>query len=138
VFANIPFAQTLLATHRQKQYLYSVLAGALANVALNLILIPLHGLPGAAAARMCSEVLVLALLYRYSSRVVHVGVMNRTKAIAGGCVVMACTLALVRSDHLLLNIVVGGAVYVAAILLLRGITPQEVSLVVRTVRGSSS
>lgn len=60
VFGNLSFGVLLLALHREKKYTLAVTGGAAANLLLNLILIPLFGIIGAAAATLASELLVWA------------------------------------------------------------------------------
>lgn len=59
VYINMAFGQPLLAWDRQRAYFGAVGAGAVANVALNALLIPTYGLDGAAAATLLSEGVVL-------------------------------------------------------------------------------
>ena len=67
VFANIPFANYLLASNRQVKYLICVSCGAAFNFGLNLALIPRYSLTGAAMATVLTELMVFTLLI-HSSR----------------------------------------------------------------------
>jgi len=62
VYANAAFAFLLLARGGDRRYLMAVGAGALANLGLNLIVIPAAGMIGAALVTIVSEVTVLGLL----------------------------------------------------------------------------
>jgi O-antigen/teichoic acid export membrane protein len=62
VYANAAFAFLLLARGGDRRYLMAVAAGAAANVGLNLVVIPLAGMIGAAFVTIVSELTVLGLL----------------------------------------------------------------------------
>jgi O-antigen/teichoic acid export membrane protein len=62
VYANAAFAFLLLARGGDRRYLLAVTAGAVANMALNLVVIPRAGMVGAAVVTIVSEVTVLGLL----------------------------------------------------------------------------
>ena len=62
VYANAAFAFLLLARGGDRRYLAAVTAGAAANMGLNLVVIPLAGMIGAAVITIVSEVSVLSLL----------------------------------------------------------------------------
>lgn len=57
-FANIIRTQFLIPCHRDKAFLGSVVAGAVVNIGLNLLLIPAHGAWGAVIATIAAEVTV--------------------------------------------------------------------------------
>ena len=58
------FGYALMACDYSKKYLTSVSVGALASVALNLVLIPRWGTSGAASARLISEAIIAILFAR--------------------------------------------------------------------------
>jgi len=58
VCINMIFCNPLIAINRQKEYLIVVTIGAVSNVILNFILIPLYSYTGAALATLISEMLV--------------------------------------------------------------------------------
>jgi O-antigen/teichoic acid export membrane protein len=62
VYANAAFAFLLLSRQGDRRYLAVTLAGAVLNVGLNLVVIPIAGMIGAAFTTMASEVLVLGLI----------------------------------------------------------------------------
>jgi O-antigen/teichoic acid export membrane protein len=62
VYANAAFAFLLLARRGDRRYLVTTLAGAALNVGLNLVVIPVAGMIGAAFTTMASEGLVLGLI----------------------------------------------------------------------------
>ena len=72
VYLNMALGQPLLAWDRQDAYFRAVGGGAVANVGLNLWLIPAHGATGAAWATLGAEAVVLVAL-----AVVHARVIGR-------------------------------------------------------------
>ncbi len=59
VYINVMIGTPLIAWNFQKKRMYAVSAGAIANLVLNMILIPRYGIEGAAVATLCSEIVVL-------------------------------------------------------------------------------
>lgn len=62
---NIIGIQILVAMGRGKNTLYSVLAGAVTDLILNIILIPKYGAIGAAIGTLIAEIVVLLVQYHY-------------------------------------------------------------------------
>lgn len=60
-WANVIRTQWLIPTGLDRAYIASVAAGAVCNVAVNLVLIPLYGAMGAAVATLAAEVAVCAV-----------------------------------------------------------------------------
>src|SRR5690606_333160 len=81
VYLNVLFGQPLLAWDRQRTYMLAVGSGAAANVVLNFLLIPSHGMVGAAAATIAAEGAVFAWMATAHVRLVgqaYLGVLART------------------------------------------------------------
>jgi len=73
-YVHMAYGNPLIAWDRQKLYMYALGAGAGMNVVLNLILIPLFGIEGAAIATLGSEVVVIGCVvaFHYSvARSIH-------------------------------------------------------------------
>lgn len=70
VFSNISFAYHLLAAGQNRLYFISVTAGAVINLALNLVLIPAYGMMGATVTTIVAEVVVLSLLVIFATRTI--------------------------------------------------------------------
>lgn len=62
-------ATVLIATNREKQYLMTVVVGAVVNIAINSVLIPKIGHNGAAIASVCAEILVMMVQLFFIRRV---------------------------------------------------------------------
>ncbi len=61
VLVSVNVTQVLLAIGEERHFAWSVAAGALINVVLNLVLIPVAGATGAAVATVAAEVVVFAM-----------------------------------------------------------------------------
>lgn len=65
VFVNMTYGNPLLAWSRNRQYLTAIMFGAVTNVVLNFVLIPVYKSTGAAVATICSEVVVFGGVFYY-------------------------------------------------------------------------
>lgn len=68
VSANVPFAVLLIARRHDRTYMIGPVMGAIANVVLNLIVIPRYGAMGAAVTTIISEVVVLGWIVAANGR----------------------------------------------------------------------
>jgi O-antigen/teichoic acid export membrane protein len=82
VYANAAFAFLLLARHQDLRYLSAVTAGAVVNVAANLLVIPIAGMMGAAVTTIGSEILVLGLILWWTRDVSLRAVREATRVAA--------------------------------------------------------
>lgn len=82
---NVPWA-ALIARHREDLLLRSVIIGALVNILLNVTLIPLYGMLGAAIATVITESLVgsIMLVYASTQGVPFVSMTRLWKPVAAG------------------------------------------------------
>ena len=64
IHVNVAIGIPMMAWDLQKPYMWTVLAGAVVNVALNVALIPPFGMVGAAAATLAAQSTVLVLICR--------------------------------------------------------------------------
>jgi O-antigen/teichoic acid export membrane protein len=117
--------------------LYSAI-GVVANVGLNLVLIPRYGAYGSAWATVSTEVLTMGfmlttVLYALGLRLA-LGRMLRTVVVAG---LAAAAMEVTQRAGLLPALAVGGAVYVAALGLLRVVSVADLRAV-RGTRGASA
>jgi O-antigen/teichoic acid export membrane protein len=130
LFVNNAFIYTLTAINRQLDFTRLALATLAVNVVLNLLLIPPYGYLGAAAASTITEAALFAggwwLLRRNRVSLSIVGSIARVLASAGA---MGIVVYLIRSWPLPIVIILGAAVYLAALLLTRALNPEEWSIV---------
>jgi O-antigen/teichoic acid export membrane protein len=114
VFANAAFAFLLLARGRDRAYVTATVAGAAANLGLNLLVIPVAGMVGAAITTIVSEITVLGLIV-WATRDVSL----RSLAAAVRTVILPVSLmavAVIPIRDSLLAIPVGAIVYGSVLL----------------------
>ncbi len=130
IFVNNAFIYTLTAINRQLDFTRLALISLVVNVALNLALIPPFGYLGAAAASTITEVALFAggwwLLRRHLASLSIVGSIG--PVLIGG-MAMGIVVYLTRSWPLAIVIILGAAVYLAALLVTRALNPEEWSIV---------
>ena len=130
-FVNNAFIGALNASDRQASFTWAAGWSLVANLVLNLVLIPLFGYRGASWATVLTE-LVLGtagwiLTARYVGRVPVVALSWRV-ILAG--LVMGVAILPLRDVHgfaVAIPIVAGAAVYVVAVLLLRALNGEEIA-----------
>ena len=129
LFVNNAFIYTLTAINRQLDFTRLSLATLVVNIALNLVLIPLYGYLGAAAASTLTEAALfgggLWLLRRQLAPLRVVGSSGRAMASAA---VMGAVLYPIRLWPLAMVVIVGAAVYLAALFALRALDAEEWSI----------
>ena len=109
----------LLANDRQDLMLHTVAWAAAANVVLNLTLIPLWGMEGAAVATLTTELARTVLALRYSRQLgLSMTTPLRFARVAVASVVMGVCVWLVADRAVFISIPVGGIGYIGALLAL--------------------
>ena len=118
--------QALMPAGRQKEYNMSVILGAFVNFGLNLLLIPHFYSVGAVIASVASETSILLAFIYYSRDYIRLGWIIKASAryvIAGaamaGVIALSYTRLSMSWKSLAIQVVLGGIVYVAAVLVLR-------------------
>lgn len=133
VYFNCSFAFCLLASDRQKEYMYSVLIGAAVNLTLNLMLIPKYSMLGASIATIVCEVVTLGLILFYSGRIVKSIPWIDLSKVIGSSSLMGLVLYSL-SGNLLIKVFIGIAVYLGAMIILRGIHREDVIWLKQIIR----
>ena len=125
IYISIVYGNSLQACDRQRIYVKGVGIGALVNVILNLILIPLYSLNGAAVATVLAELAVLVYMYIKLNQLVKVNFMAYLikPIIASG--VMGIVLYAIQDLNVILSILIGVFVYVIFLILIKGIRNDE-------------
>ena len=125
------FHTQLVAWRLQIQQMWIMAAGAVFNIALNSVLIPLYGMSGAASATLASTILILVLaaiiLTRHGYEV-HAPAMTSTLSLAVAIAVVGSQIDIPVEGALVRFVIIGGAltaVYVACALALRIVRPAE-------------
>src|SRR5438445_8132360 len=130
LFVNNAFIYTLTAMNRQLDFTRLSLATLAVNIALNLVLIPPYGYLGAAAASTLTEVALFAggwwLLRRQS---MPLALLRSVARVLASALVMGIAVYLVRAWPLAVVVLVGAAVYGAALVGLRALDAEEWSIV---------
>jgi len=136
-FVNNAFIGALSASDRQLSFTWAAGWSLVANVALNLILIPFFGYLGASWATVLTEVVLGVAGWIFTARYIgRVPVLQLTwRPILAGLVMGAVIYPLRDLDgvQLIIPIVVGAVVYAGAALLLRAITSDEIAFARRAL-----
>jgi O-antigen/teichoic acid export membrane protein len=129
-FVNNAFIGALSASDRQLSFTWAAGWSLLANVAMNLALIPTFGYLGASWATVVTEIVLGVVAWTLTAR--HVGrvpvVQLSWRVLLAGLVMGAAVFPLrdLGGAALAVPILVGVAVYGAAALLLRAVTREEI------------
>ncbi|HXL78508.1 MAG TPA: flippase [Candidatus Eisenbacteria bacterium] len=136
-FVNNAFIGALSASDRQLSFTWAAGWSLIANLALNLILIPFFGYIGASWATVLTEVVLGVAGWILTRR--HIGqvpVLQLTwRPILAGLVMGAVLFPLRNLDgvQVIIPIAVGAAVYAGAALLLRAVTSDEIAFARRAL-----
>lgn len=136
-FVNNAFIGALSASDRQLSFTWAAGWSLVANLALNLILIPFFGYLGASWATVLTEVVLGVAGWVLTRR--HIGqvpVLQLTwRPILAGLVMGAVLFPLrnLEGVQVVIPIVVGAAVYAGAALLLRAVTSDEIAFARRAL-----
>jgi O-antigen/teichoic acid export membrane protein len=126
----------LVARRREREAFFVAVAGLLANVIANGILIPLYGPSGAAAALIVSEIVVVGgyglLVHRHLFRVPLRRLL--AKPLGVGAIVVPIAV-LVSTQSAAGGALGGAAAYAGLLLALHYVTPREWQPVVAIIRG---
>jgi O-antigen/teichoic acid export membrane protein len=140
-FVNNAFIGALTVLDRQATYAKAAGASLIVNLILNLILIPLFGYIAAAWTTVVTEMVLVGAGWWLTVR--HLGKLHLPAAswrpMLAGLVMGAAIYPLrdVRGDAVGLVVLLGMAVYVAAILLLRAMTREEIQFLRAALRRTS-
>lgn len=127
VFSNVPFALLLLASEKSKEYMYSVTAGAIINVSLNLLLIPRYNLMGASIATLISELIVLSLLFLYARGLLFIPIFKNILIGATSSLVMGIALIKVQDDlNLFISVLLGIFIYLLSLIIFKGFSKEDI------------
>lgn len=119
------YEQSFLACDAERRYMFGVLLGALTNIGLNLILIPYLSLKGAAIAAVISEFVFSVYMFSYFQLFARVEIAKHLLKPFIAAALMGLVLYYFRNLNLFLLLLAGVVSYSAFILLLKGITFDE-------------
>lgn len=136
-YIDIMLGTALLASDKQKQMTINSLLAVIVNITLNYLLIPYtqahlgNGGIGAAIATLGTELFVMIAMLVIMDRKILTGatVTVQLKALfAGTLMAAAIWLARIIDSHLVIQGMVGITVYIAAVLLTKGVTQHDLAL----------
>lgn len=138
IFMSNIYSLTLLAAHKQTKNLWISCFQAGFTVLLGLLLIPPYGAPGLAAAALLSYGVTNAVYY-FHCRLLHQASLTRSLRPLAASLLMALTLAAMPGRNLFLLVAIGAVVYTAALLLLGGVSRDDLQLLARVagLRGAN-
>ncbi len=137
LFVKHLFAVTLNAVGRQRSF--SLIAGLtmVINVLLNLLLIPAYDLMGAGVATVSAELLTTVIAFFVLRRELGLPKLEpRLLATLGAGLLLILSLALMRDWPLPAGSLLGLAVYLLALPLLRAVAPEDLGLFIRQFLGA--
>ncbi|MBI2523037.1 flippase [Candidatus Woesearchaeota archaeon] len=126
-FANIISGFALSSMDRQRSRVLSQGMGALSKIVLNLILIPLYGIVGAAVATLGSEILFFAFYSHFISKYgIKINIINPfvKPAISGSIMITG----LIFIENIFIAIVSGALIYSISLLLFKTIDEEDKKL----------
>jgi O-antigen/teichoic acid export membrane protein len=125
-FIYNPYALILVASGKQKKYLWINIIAAMANIILNIILIPYYSLYGAAISLLITYIILIVLGVEFSRHIAPISVFNwqllRVSAVAiFSSIIMAIIIIIpaIRNINIFFLIALGGAVYFSFLFLFR-------------------
>ena len=134
--ANLTGA-VMISIDRQKTNMFIVGSGAVANIILNLILIPRYSFIGAASATVVTNLLVLSLGYRYVKRYLRGLPLSKicVKPLAAASIMGIIVYLLNANNFNLFVIIIGAAFLYGGILyLIKAFDADDLSLMKRAFR----
>jgi O-antigen/teichoic acid export membrane protein len=131
VFLNEPNTRMMLVNERQRRVTGFLVASATVNLALNLILTPNLGGTGAATARVISTgtyfLLIFSYVLRHLAPIARVVLSTLSRSVIAA-LIMGLALWPIMQWHWSLLMIIGITVYFVCLLLLKGISRQEIGL----------
>jgi len=121
------YEQSFLACNLEKRFMWGVGLGALTNIGLNIILIPRFSLKGAAVATVISEFVFSAYLLSYFRVVSRIKIMSYSLKPLVAAALMGLVVYYARNMNLGLSISLGILTYSILIILLKGVTFEEMA-----------
>jgi O-antigen/teichoic acid export membrane protein len=140
-FVNNAFIGALTVLDRQAAYARAAGISLVVNLVLNLILIPPFGYIAASWTTVATEVVLVAAGWWLTAK--HLGNLHLPAAswrpLLAGAVMGAVLIPLrdVQGDAVVLVVLLGVAVYAAAVVLVRAVTPEELRFVRTALRRPS-
>ncbi len=138
MFVNSLQGSLLVASNLKNQLVYMTATAAVANIILNVILIPVYSIKGAATAVVVSEAIAGCwsyILLRKHNPLIYLSTLLSKAAVAAA--VMALAVIFVPLGHVLLRVGLGIVIYAIALVVVRGFDSRDLKIV-RDVLGVKS
>ncbi|MDZ7798474.1 MAG: flippase [Patescibacteria group bacterium] len=126
IYISSIFGPTLQACDQQKKHLFGVGLGALMNIILNIILIPLFSLYGAAIATLSAEIAVVIYMHINLRKIISYKISKNLWRPILSSLAMAIFLLLVNNLYVIIQILLGSLIYFIILFLLRGINKKDI------------
>jgi len=117
---------TILAAGNERQFLRNTVIGVGTAVVFNLVAVPLAGATGAAVAIVAGEALLLALMGQSLLKIVRPRLERKTFAPLAAAAAMGVVVYFLRGINLVGCVGFGILTYSMILLLLRGVTPDDI------------
>lgn len=132
IFLGNLFGHSIIALNKQKSAAWIYFGGMVFNIVTNLIFIPKYSYLGAAATTVFTELLVTILMIWLIYKTIHYfpSFNMFLKAFLAG-LIMAGFLYLFQGWNLFILIVLGIAIYFVVLVLIKGVTREEIKLLTK-------
>lgn len=118
IFLYRPFYDAMIVLNQQRKTFWVTVAGAVVNVALNLILIPKYSLYGAAAATVITNFLILAIIVYFTKKftfirfpILRIFFTFLAAVLSSAAMYFVLKQPLIYNTNIVLSVVLGAAVY---------------------------
>lgn len=128
VFINVVYANALQASDKQKTYLKGAILGAIINIVLNGLLIPIFSLRGAALATVITQLTVLVYLYQKVQKITKVTFYKPLFKSLIASLLMFLLLLWFGDLNLFILIALGFVSYLLILFLLGGIKKEDLRI----------
>ncbi len=128
VFPGILISNYILAHDKQKKLAPYAGVGAIGNVILNMILIPLYGIVGSAIATVGANLIYNGFAWRLAKKINNFSTFQHLFKIIAATILMSAVVFLLKTldIHVLINIAVSGLIYLAILFTLKESVLQEI------------
>jgi len=124
------YTQGLIASGNEKKYAVAMVTGTVANIVLNVIMIPILGIIGAAMATVCSEIVMILFMRHVFNRIVKVQILPHIIRPAFASAVMCISLYFLRMLNVVLLVFIGASIYILFLYIIGGITRDDIGFIV--------
>lgn len=121
IFIGSIVGNTIFAHDRQRVFIVSTGAGAMANVVLDFVLIPIYGIAGSAVATIIAQFFTNGLNWGFLQKIYHLAILRRLWRIVAASAVMGAAAWIMNAAgiHVLATVAVAGVIYAALLVVLR-------------------